>query len=158
MLFTLNRQAIMSVARLEQDPYVNLYFQPDTEDGGTGLVHFKDPYLDVFFQWDRAKSNEVLRDRDFSFYYARQVFRDRNAFPVPDPNNPNPKEDRYLEIGKAYGTYGEPLLIVVSMELYVDTIKIITAYPTSNPYYIRNYEQSIKNHQRADSAYQRAPH
>ena len=154
MSFILNKQLILSVAHADGDPYESLYFEPDMEAGGKGLVHFKDPYLDITFEWEREKSNEVLKEREFSFYYARQVFRDRDMIPLPDPNNPNPNEHRRLAVGKAYGTGGEPLLVVVHIQwVSKQTVKIITAYPTDNPHLTEDYEASVWYHRRADSAY-----
>jgi uncharacterized DUF497 family protein len=65
------KQLILSVARVVDAPYANLYFEPDMENGGVGIVTYKNCV------WDKGKSNLNLQENGFSFYLARTAFLDK---------------------------------------------------------------------------------
>jgi len=136
-------EKIFSMAELLDAKYADLYDQLDMENGGKGTVIVSDSDTGLTFEWDRAKSNECVTYQGFSFYYARQVFRDAGRYFEKNSKQDNPNENRKLVIGKAFGDKGEDLLIVVHVVRERGRYRIISAFPTDDPDYISSYEESI---------------
>ena len=136
----MNRRLILSAAQEAGDPYAELYYEPDMENGGKGEVSFLDAFMRLSFEWDREKSNETLRDKGFSFYFARCVFRDEYLFFAEDKNNPNPSEDRFLAVGKPFDLQGVALLVVVNIKFEGNKYRIISAYPNESTRLEDKYE------------------
>ena len=150
----MDKQWILSVAKKVGDPYAGLYWEPDMENGGRGLVRIMDEHLRMSFDWFREKSNENIVNQGFSFYYARQVFDDAYGYVSEDPNNSS-SEERFLQIGKVFGIQSEPLLVVVNTKYIGGVYRIVSAFATSNPYYLHGYARSKHHKQLAESAYRR---
>jgi len=152
----MKKELILSMLQYSKDPYRDFCFERDDEGPEKGLVRFEDADLGWAFEWYRDKSNDCLRDNGFSFYYARWVYADPYTFPTKDVNNPNPEEDRYLQIGKPYGLEDEPLLTVVDIQYVSEgSVHIISSYETGNEYYKELYKKSVLRRKKANAAFER---
>ena len=142
----MNKQKILSMANLAGDPYASLYFEPDLEGKGGGLILLNDEQLIMKLRWYAKKSNENLTEHGFSFYYTRQVFSDYFSYFIADKNDPNLKGDHYRVVGKPFAD--EDALLIVTHYVYIDGIFQITkAYPANEDEYRLDYE-NFASHKR----------
>ena len=74
------------------------------------------------FEWDTDKTDANLEKHGVSFFDARSVFLDPNAFTVYDPDHSD-NEDRFLTIGFVV----DGRLLVVSHTDREQTTRIISA-------------------------------
>jgi uncharacterized DUF497 family protein len=106
-----------------QDPYADLYYELDLENGGVGDVRCE------IYEWDRAKSNANVREKGFSFYLARTIFYDR-AFTAYGDDEVVNGERRVKLVGHPFGRLDVGLLVVVNVALDGEGIyrRIISAW------------------------------
>jgi uncharacterized DUF497 family protein len=120
----------------DSDPFAALYYEEDTENGGYGSVLIED-----FFEWDRHKSNLNVRDKGFSFYLARNVYKDRDRIVL----GPGKTKNSDLIGGVIPGD--TDLMVVVQIEYDVPQkhIRIVSACYSDNQKYLSKYylHQSI---------------
>jgi uncharacterized DUF497 family protein len=104
------KQFILSVARTVDPHYEDLYYELDMENGGRGLVRCEN------YEWDRAKSNANVREKDFSFYLARSIFLD-SALTTLGKRRVVAGEERVKVAGHPFGIEDSSLLVVVEVAL-----------------------------------------
>ena len=136
----MSRELILSIAKHVDDPGY-LFFNEDTSNGGVGKVVYRN------LEWDRAKSNECVRERDFSFYYAAQAFIDKHRMFDRDRNSPS-YEQRDILVGHPYGLDSEDLLVVVHIRvLESGRFRIISAFEAEGGSWYEDRYEMNKNMQ-----------
>jgi uncharacterized DUF497 family protein len=135
----MNKQLILSAARKMEDPYADLYYELDMENGGVGNV------LCETFEWDRAKSNANVREKGFSFYLARNVFLD-DAHTIYGPDRVVNGERRVKVIGCPFGLLDAGLLVVINVALNKADMyhRIISAWENEDPLVEKAYKKRLR--------------
>jgi uncharacterized DUF497 family protein len=141
------KRYILSTVSGFDDAFSGLYFELDMANGGFGNVQCEN------FEWDRAKSNANVREKGFSFYYARLVFMDQGLTYLRG-GDIVPGESRRLVAGYPLEDYTHPLLVVVEVELDADGYfhRIISAWENESPDVEEKYERRRDWRRRANSA------
>ena len=81
--------------------------------------------MDLGFEWDRLKAEANERKHGVSFDEATTVFSDERAILIPDPDNSEQHEFRYLLLGVSW-TF-RILVVVHCYRERPDFIRIISA-------------------------------
>jgi uncharacterized DUF497 family protein len=145
------KQYILSAVSGFDDDFKDLYFELDTKNGGFGVVRCEN------FEWDRAKSNANVREKGFSFYYARLVFLDQGLTYIREGNSTR-DERRRLVAGYPLEDSSLPLLlVVVDVELDAEGYfhRIISAWENESLAVEKMYNRRREWRRRANSALRR---
>jgi uncharacterized DUF497 family protein len=122
---------IHSMAKIiSDDPFSSLYYEVDTENGGIGGVLVED-----FFEWDRAKSNQNVEEKGFSFYLARLVYKDRDKVVL----GPGKTKDSDLIAGVIPGDKDMMVVVQVGYDFPSKRVRIISAFYSDNQKYLSKY-------------------
>jgi uncharacterized DUF497 family protein len=122
---------ISSMAELAaSDPFSHLYYELDTENGGFGQV-----LVENFFEWDRSKSNLNVKEKGFSFYLARHVYKDSDRIILGSGKTRNSD----LIGGVIPGD--KDLMVVVQIEYNFPQkqVRIVSAFYSDNQKYLSKY-------------------
>jgi uncharacterized DUF497 family protein len=144
------KRYILSAVSGFDDAFRHLYFELDMENRGYGTVRCEN------FEWDRAKSNANVKEKGFSFYYARLVFLDQGLTYLREGDF-RPNERRRLVAGYPLEDYTHPLLVVVDVELDDEGYfhRIVSAWENESPAVEALYERRRDWRRRANFSLQR---
>jgi uncharacterized DUF497 family protein len=118
------------------DPFSHLYYELDTENGGVGNVVVED-----FFEWNRAKSNLNVKEKGFSFYLARLVYKDKDKVVLGKGTTEGSK----LIAGVIPGDTEMMVVVQIGYDFPKKRVRIISAFYSDNQKYLSDYyvHQSI---------------
>lgn len=141
-------EKIYSMARVHGtgDVYESLFYVEDTTNNGYGIVSNVPG-----FSWYREKSNDTVRDRNrgFSFYYARLVYKDANKLIKYDSEHSTQEEDHWHIIGHPWGLNSDILMVVeTDKRVFPDKIHIVSAMVLTKPNLIKEYHEGVFSRKR----------
>ena len=139
----IDKQLILSMAERVQDPFRDYLRELDMTNGGKGEVSYFDERIQRNVAWDRAKSNENVKSRGFSFFFAVTIFQD-DFYMLWKTNQVN-GQDRDMLVGVPYGDSSVSLLVVVKTEVLGDTVRIISAWENESSQIEDKYERIKKD-------------